>query len=68
MLSARPLTLTLEELGIYIYLRSLDSQPHALPSAGMQNALSKHGHQRILVKQVEVRPRKCRLVAKPQTF
>lgn len=44
MLSACPLTLSLEDLGIYIYLRSLDSQPHTLPSVGMQNALSKYGH------------------------
>lgn len=50
MLSACPLALTLEELGIYIYLRSLDSQPHTLPSVGMQNALSKYGHQHTLVK------------------
>ena len=68
MLSACPLTLTLEELGIYIYLRSLDSQPHTLPSVGMQNALSKYGHQHTLVKQVEVRLRKCILEAEPQTF
>lgn len=49
-------------------LRSLDSQPHALPSVGMQNDLSKYGSQHILVKQVEAHVRKCRLEATPQTL
>lgn len=49
-------------------LRSLDSQPHALPSVDMQNGLSKYGYQRILVKQVEAHPRKCVLEATPQTL
>lgn len=40
-------------------LRSLDSQPHALPSVAMQNGLSKYGYQYILVKQVEAHLRKC---------
>lgn len=40
-------------------LRSLDSQPHALRSVGMQNDLSKYGYQHILVKQVEAHLRNC---------
>lgn len=58
MLSACPLTLTSEDLGIYIYLRDLDAQPHTLPSMGMHNTLSEHGHQHILVKQLEACLRK----------
>lgn len=38
-------------------LRSLDYQPHTLPSMGMQNGLSKYGYQHILVKQVEAQVR-----------
>lgn len=49
-------------------LRSLDSQPHALRSVGMQNDLSKYGYQHILVKQVEAHLRKCVLEATPQTL